>query len=105
MPHWHTTCGPVTSLFTRQRAQVHLKDTFSLEQLALGVYDNILGPGESPNLTRFETYGQVLQYLADKIYKGHHMCCPAHTSASFDMGEKVEVKSVVMVPEKSEKPM
>ena len=33
------------------------------------------------------------------------MCCPVHTSTLFDMGEKVEVKSVVTVPEKSEKPM
>ena len=33
------------------------------------------------------------------------MHCPVHTSTSFDMGEKVEVKSVVTVPEKSEKPM
>ena len=33
------------------------------------------------------------------------MHCPVHTSASFDPGKKVEVKSVVTVPEKSEKPM
>ena len=32
------------------------------------------------------------------------MCCPACTSASFDTGEKVKVKSVVMVPERSAKP-
>ena len=31
------------------------------------------------------------------------MRCPAHTSASFDTGKNIKVKSVVMVPEKPEK--
>ena len=63
MPHWHATHGSVTSLFTRQirvRA-VHSKDTFSLERLAWGIYDNVLGPRKIIDmLTGFETYGQVL---------------------------------------------
>ena len=63
------------------------------------------GPGDAPDLTGFETYSQVLKRLVEKIYKGHQMHCPACTFTSFDTGKKVEVKSVVMVPEKTEKPM
>ena len=71
----------------------------------MGVYDNVYGPGDTPDLTGFKTYGQVLKHLVEKIYKGHHMHCPTCTFASFNTGKKVETKLVVTVPEKTEKPM
>ena len=58
-------------------------DTIQLEHLAWAVFDNIMGPGEAPPLSGFETYNQIIGCLASKAYKGVHMHCPAHTSASF----------------------
>ena len=58
-------------------------DTIQLEHLAWAVFDNIMGPGETPPLSRFETYNQIIRCLASKTYKGVHTCCPAHTSTSF----------------------
>ena len=34
-------------------------DTIQLEHLAWAVFDNIMGPGETPPLSGFETYGQI----------------------------------------------
>ena len=64
------------------------------------MYDNQLGPGKSPSLSSFESYGQVLQCLVDKAFKGLKAHCPACTCAMFKTEEKVKVKSVVMVPQK-----
>ena len=58
-------------------------DTIQLEHLAWAVFDNIMGPGEAPPLSGFETYNQIIRRLASKAYKGVHMRCPAHTSTSF----------------------
>ena len=58
-------------------------DTIQLEHLAWEVFDNIMGPGKTPPLSRLETYNQIIRCLSGKIYKGLHMHCPAHTSASF----------------------
>ena len=35
-------------------------DTIQLEHLAWAVFNNIMGPGETPPLFRLETYSQVL---------------------------------------------
>ena len=58
-------------------------DTIWLERLAWAVFDNIMGPAEAPPLCGFEMYNQIIRCLASKAYKGMHMRCPAHTSASF----------------------
>ena len=58
-------------------------DTIQLERLAWAVFDNIMGPGEAPPLSSFETYNQIVRHLARKAYKRVHMRCPARTSASF----------------------
>ena len=68
-------------------------DTIQLEHLAWAVFDNIMGPGEAPPLCGFETYDQIIRCLASKEYKGVHMHCPAHTSASF--GAEVTTSTVV----------
>ena len=68
-------------------------DTIQLERLAWAVFDNIMGLGEAPPLCGFETYDQIVGCLASKAYKGVHMCCPAHTSASF--GTEVTTSTVV----------
>ena len=75
----------------RLKCTICSNDTFSLKRLAWGVYNNVYGLGDAPDLTGFETYGQVLRRLVKKIYKGHQMHCPACTFATFDTGEKVEV--------------
>ena len=58
-------------------------DTIQLEHLAWAVFDNIMGPGKAPPLCGFEMCDQIIRPLASKAYKGVHMCCPVHTSASF----------------------
>ena len=58
-------------------------DTIQLECLAWAVFNNIMGLGETPPLSRLETYNQIIGCLSGKIYKGLHMRCPARTSASF----------------------
>ena len=58
-------------------------DTIQLECLAWAVFDNIMGPGETPPLSGLETYNQIIGYLSGKAYKGLHMRCPVRTSASF----------------------
>ena len=58
-------------------------DTIQLERLAWAVFDNIMGPGEAPPLSRFETYNQIVGHLASKAYKGVHTHCPVCTSTSF----------------------
>ena len=68
-------------------------DTIQMECLAWAVFDNIMGPGEAPPLCRFETYDQIVRCLASQAYKGVHMRCPAHTSASF--GAEVTTSTVV----------
>ena len=59
-------------------------DTIQLERLAWAVFDNIMGPGERPPPSGFETYNQIIRHLMGKAYKGLHAHCPARTSASFD---------------------
>ena len=66
-------------------------DTIQLERLAWAVFDNIMGPGEMPLLSRLETYSQILGCLAGKAYKGLHIHCPACTSALF--GVEVTTRS------------
>ena len=70
------------SLQTLERAML-VPDTIQLERLAWAVFDNIMGPGEVPPLSSFETYNQIVRRLARKAYKGVHMCCHACKSASF----------------------
>ena len=76
------------------------KDTVALEYLAWAVYDNLLGPGRLPSLSGYESYGQVLQCLLDKVFRGLQACCLAHTSTVFKCREE-RMKSVVTVPWKS----
>ena len=73
---------PACSFQTLEHAML-VPDTIQLERLAWAVFDNIMGPGEAPPLSGFETYNQIVGCLASKAYKGVHMCCPACTSASF----------------------
>ena len=73
---------PVCSFQTLECAML-APDTIQLERLAWAVFDNIMGPGEAPPLSGFETYNQIVRRLARKAYKGVHTCCPAHISASF----------------------
>ena len=58
-------------------------DTIQLECLAWVVFDNIMGPGETPPLSGLEMYNQIVRRLVGKAYKGLHKHCPAHTSTSF----------------------
>ena len=67
-------------------------DTTHLECLVWAVFDNIMGLGETPTLSRIETYQQIVGRLATKVYKGQHMCCPVHTSTSFG-AEQTKAKS------------
>ena len=73
---------PACSFQTLEHA-VLAPDTIQLECLAWAVFDNIMGPGEAPPLSGFETYNQIVGHLASKAYKGVHTCCPACTSTSF----------------------
>ena len=66
-------------------------DTIQLEQLAWAVFDNVVGPGETPSLCGFETYNQIIIRLASKAYKGVHMRCPARTSTSFGTEGATEI--------------
>ena len=66
-------------------------DTIQLERLAWAVLDNVMGPGETPPLCRFETYDQIIRCLASKAYKGVHTRCPAWTSALFGTEGKIEM--------------
>ena len=45
------------------------QDTIQLEHLAWAVFDNIMGPGEAPPLSGFETYNQIVGCLASKHKK------------------------------------
>ena len=58
-------------------------DTIQLEHLAWAVFDNIMGPGERPPLSGFETYNQIIRCLTGKAYKGLHMHCPARNICFF----------------------
>ena len=62
-----------------------MTETIQLERLAWAVFDNIVGPVETPPLSGLETYNQIIRHLLGKAYKGLHTCCPACTSASFGM--------------------
>ena len=53
------------------------KDTISLECLAWAVYNNLLVLGETLQLSGHESYGQVVQFLMEKAYKGLHFQCPS----------------------------
>ena len=75
---------PACSLQTLECAML-TPDTIQIEWLAWAVFDNIMGPGEAPPLSGFETYNQIVGHLARKAYKGVHMHCPARTSTSFGM--------------------
>ena len=89
---------PACPFQTLERAML-APDTIHLERLAWAVFDNIMGPGEAPPLCGFETYDQIVGHLAGKAYKGVHMHCPAHTSASFG----TEVTTSMMVSPDSRK--
>ena len=73
-----------------------------LECLTWAVYNNLLAPGQSPPLSGFKSHGQVVQCLVDKMFKGLHSQCPAHTSVVFKSAGRL--KSIVMVPRKSLQP-
>ena len=73
---------PACTFQTLEHA-VRAADTIQLECLAWAVFDNIMGLGEAPPLSGLETYSQIVGCLAGKAYKGLHMHCPVHTSASF----------------------
>ena len=64
---------------------VLVANTMQLECLAWAVFDNIMGPGETPPLSGFETYNQIVGHLTDKAYEGLHTHCPVRTSTSFGM--------------------
>ena len=83
---------PTYSFQTLEHAML-VPDTIQLERLAWAVFDNIMGPGEAPPLCGFEMYVQIIRHLASKAYKGVHMHCPAHTSAS--LGTEVTTATVV----------
>ena len=89
----HTGATPLERLptcsFQTLEQTVLVPDTIQLEHLAWAVFDNIMGPGEAPPLSGFETYNQIIGRLASKAYKGVHTRCPAHRSTSFG----TEVKS------------
>ena len=67
--------------------------------LVWAIYDNQLRPGKSLSLSGFESYGQVVQCLVDKVFKGIQMLCPVCTSAMFKLVERL--KLVVTKPHKS----
>ena len=81
---------PTCSYQTLERA-MSVPDTIQLERLAWAVYDNVMGPSETPPLCGFETYDQIIRCLASKAYKGVHTHCPVQTSASFGAGEATEI--------------
>ena len=84
---------PACTLKTLEH-MVPATDTIQLECLVWAVFDNVMGLGKMPQLSRFETYSQILRCLVDKAYKRLHMCCPAHTSASFGM----EITTIRLIP-------
>ena len=90
---------PACSINTLEHAVCPTKYTVALECLAWAIYDNLLGPGRSPSLSGYESYGHVLQGLLDKVFRGLQARCSARTSAIFKPEERM--KSVVMVPQKS----
>ena len=63
---------PACSTDTLECAVHASKDTISLECLAWVVYNNLLVPAKSPSLSGYESYGQVLQHLLDKAFRGLH---------------------------------
>ena len=73
---------PACTFKTLERT-VLATDTTQLERLGWVVFDNIMGPGKAPPLSRLEMYNQIIGRLAGKPYKGLHMRCPARTSTSF----------------------
>ena len=90
---------PVCSRDTLECAVHSSKDTIALEHLVWAVYDNLLVPGRLPSLSGYESYGQVLQCLLEKAFRGLQAHYPACTSAVFKPEERM--KSVVTVPWKS----
>ena len=90
---------PACSRDTLEHAVHSSKDGVALECLAWAVYDNQLAPEKSLSLSGFESYGQVLQCLVAKAFKGIQMHCLVHTSVVFKLIERL--KSVVIVLQKS----
>ena len=69
---------PTCSYQTLEHA-MFAPDTIQLERLAWAVFDNVMGPGETPPLCGFETYDQIIRCLASKAYKGvHTLPCHLH---------------------------
>ena len=60
-----------------------LKDMVSLEHLMWAMYNNILVPGPTPQLSGLESYSQIIRCQTEKAYKGLHMRCSVRTSAVF----------------------
>ena len=108
---WGSCCtGPTpldrlpTCTFKTLERVVWAADTIQLECLAWAVFDNVMGPGEMPWLSGFETYSQILGCLVDKVYKGLHMHCPACTSALFGVEVTTRLRSGGPDPKKLGKP-
>ena len=80
---------PTCSLQTLEHAML-VPDTIQIERLAWAVFDNIMGPGEAPPLSGFETYNQIVGRLARKAYKGLHTCCPARNPPHLAQKEQHE---------------
>ena len=71
---------------------------------AWAVYNNFLVPGQSPQLSGVKSYGQVVQYLVEKVYKGLHCQIPVHTSAVFECTGRLRISGhcpTWMQPEQS----
>ena len=62
-----------------------------LEHLTWAVYDGVLTLGLVPHLESSESWGQIIKYLADKVFAmGCIPCCPTHMSAMFKEDREME---------------
>ena len=84
---------PACSRDTLEHTVHSTKDTIALEHLAWAIYDNQLGPGKSPSLSGYESYGQVLQCLVDRAFRGLQVRCPGMYLSRVQTSRKSEVGS------------
>ena len=69
-------------------------DTIQLECLAWAVFDNVMGPGKMPQLSGFETYGQILRCLVDKgIQRTTHALSSMYICLIWHGGNNNKVKT------------
>ena len=70
----------------------HLPDcsTTLLERLTWAIYDGVLSPGLMLHLEDSKSWGNVIKYLADKVFKGLRTHCPTCMSAEFKKEEQTE---------------